>query len=78
MPKTEASNPDSVLVKRRIEKQAREAVGDRVRSIEVRVVGKNATVQARGVKLFQKKSVRKALENLPALTGLRTVIEVAD
>ncbi len=65
-------------LKRRIEKQAREAIGDRARSIEVRVVGKSAVVQARGVKLFQKRNVRKSLEGIPALTGLRSTIEVVD
>jgi hypothetical protein len=67
-----------LALKRRIEKQARESVGDRVRSIEVRVVGKTAVVQARGVKLFQKRNVRKSLESLPALSGLRSSIEVLD
>ncbi len=65
-------------LKRRIEKQAREVVGDRARSIEVRVVGKVAVVQARGVKLFQKRNVRKSLEGIPSLSGLRSSIEVLD
>ena len=68
---------DSAL-KRRIEKQARDAVGERARSIEVKVVGKNAVVQARGVKFYQKRGVRKSLETLPALSGLRSMIEVVD
>jgi hypothetical protein len=65
-------------LKRRIERQAREAVGDRARSVEVRVVGKGAVVQARGVKFFQKRAVRKSLESIPALSGLRSTIEVVD
>jgi hypothetical protein len=65
-------------LKRRIEKQAREAVGDRARTIDVRIVGKVAVVQARGVKLFQKRGVRKSLESMPGLSGLRTSIEVLD
>jgi hypothetical protein len=68
---------DSAL-KRRIEKQALEAVGDRARSIEVRIVGKNATVQARGVKFYQKRGVRKSLEGIPSLSGMRATIEIAD
>ncbi len=67
-----------VALKKRIEKQARELVGDRARSIEVRVVGKTAVVQARGVKLFQKRNVRKSLESIPALTGLKAAVEVVD
>ena len=65
-------------LKRRIERQAREAVGERARSIEVRVVGKNAVVQAHGVKFYQKRAVRKSLETIPALSGLRSTIEVGD
>ena len=68
---------DSAL-KRRIEKQARDAVGDRARSIDVKVVGKDAVVQARGVKFLQKRAVRKSLEAIPALSGVRSTIEVVD
>ena len=65
-------------LKARIEKQARTYVGDRARSIEVHVDQKTATIQARGVKFYQKRAVRKSLEFLPALTGLRSTIEVMD
>ena len=68
---------DSAL-KKRIEKQAREAVGDRARSLEVRVAGKDVSIQARGVRFYQKRAVRKSLESIPALSGLRSTIEVAD
>ena len=70
-------NQDANL-RRRIEAQARAVVGDRTRSVEVRVVGKSAVIQARGVKFYQKRAVRKSLESLPAITGLRTTIEVND
>jgi len=62
----------------RIEKQARSAVGDRARLIDVQVEGRSVTVQARGVKFLQKRAVRKSLESLPALSGLRSTIEVLD
>ncbi len=65
-------------LKARIEKQAKTYVGDRARSIEVHVAQKTATVQARGVKFYQKRGVRKSLESLPALSGLRSTIEVLD
>ncbi len=65
-------------LKDRIERQARQAVGDHARSIEVRLVGRNVAIQARGVKFYQKRGVRKALEALPALSGLRSTIEIAD
>jgi len=62
----------------RVERQAKVAVGDRARSIDVRIEGRSATVQARGVKFLQKRAVRKSLESLPALSGLRSTIEVLD
>ena len=65
-------------LKARIEKQARTYLGDRVRTVEVEVDQRNATVRARGVKFLQKRSVRKTIETLPALSGLRTTIEVED
>jgi len=68
---------DSTL-RARIERQANMAVGDRARSIDVRVDGRRATVRARGVKFLQKRGVRKSLESLPALSGLRSTIDVLD
>ena len=65
-------------LKRRVERQAREAVGDRVQSVEVRVIGKDVAIRAHGVRFYQKRAVRKSLESLPALSGLRSVIEVGD
>ena len=65
-------------LKQRIEKQARESVGDHVRTLDVQVKGKSATIHARGVRFYQKRSVRRALEGLPALTGLRSMINLDD
>ena len=65
-------------LKQRIEKQARDVVGDRARTIEVKVAGKSASVHVRGVKFYQKRGVRRTLEAIPALTGLRSTIEVSD
>ena len=62
----------------RIEKQARLQVGERARNVEVEVDGRNATVRATGVKFYQKRAVRRSLETLPALAGLRSTIEVLD
>ena len=75
---TDSLDSAQATLKTRIEKQARQAVGDRVRSIEVHVDQKTATIQARGVKFIQKRSVRKSLEALPALSGLRSTIEILD
>jgi hypothetical protein len=68
---------DSAL-KRRIERQAREVVGNRARSVEVKLDGKEAAVVVSGVKFFQKRAVRKQLEGIPSLAGLRSTIEVVD
>ncbi|WP_435009628.1 hypothetical protein P12x_000885 [Tundrisphaera lichenicola] len=68
---------DSAL-KRRVEKQAREAVGDRARQLDVRVVGKDVAIRARGVRFLQKRAVRKSLESLPVLSGVRSTIQVDD
>ncbi len=63
-------------LKRRIEKQAATAVGDKVRGVDVRVVGRSITIQAHGSRLFQRRAVKKALEGLPGLSGYRAVVEV--
>ena len=65
-------------IKRRLERQASAAVGDRTKAIEVRVVGRSITIQARGVKFLQKRAVRRSLETLPGLTGYRSVVEIVD
>lgn len=66
------------MLKRRVEKQAVNAVGDRVRSVEVHVVGRSITIQARGVKIFQRRAVRRDLERLPGISGYRSVVELVD
>ena len=65
-------------IKRRIERQARDTIGDRARSIDVRVVGRDITIKAHGTRLFQRRTVRHLLEGLPALSGYRSVVEVND
>ncbi len=65
-------------LKRRIERQVREAVGDRVRSVEVRVVGRNVAIRAEASRFWQRRSVRRTLESLPGLSGYRTTIDVGD
>jgi hypothetical protein len=71
-PATDAS------VKRNIERQIRDALGDRVRSLEVRVSGRNVLVVAKPARFWQKRSVRRTLDTLPALSGYQARIEVDD
>jgi hypothetical protein len=73
------SDPSAdAILKRRIEKQAHDAVGDRVKELNVRVVGRSVTIQAHGTRFLQRRAVRKALESLPGLSGYRSTIEVKD
>jgi hypothetical protein len=65
-------------LKRRIEKQAREAVGGKVGSIDVRVVGREVTILAHGARFWQKRAVRSTLEALPGLSGYKAVVELVD
>ena len=71
------SDPASdAAAKRRIERQVRESLGSRLRSFDVRVVGREVTVQARTTRFWQRRGVRSALESLPALSGYKTNIRV--
>jgi hypothetical protein len=65
-------------LKRRIERQAREAVGSKVKSIDVRVVDSEVTILAHGTRLWQRKNVRSELERLPALSGYKAIVELVD
>ncbi len=77
-PKTKSDPASDAERKRRIERQVREALGDRVRSTEVRVVGRNVAIRAEASRFWQRRSVRRTLESLPGLAGYRTTIDVGD
>jgi hypothetical protein len=73
------SEPQSdAAIKRKIEKQIRDTLGDRVRSVEVRVSGKNVLVVAQATRFWQKRLVRRSLETLPGLAGYRARIQLED
>lgn len=65
-------------LKRRIERQITESVGSRLRFYEVRVTDRNVTIRARATRFWQRRSVRHALESLPALTGNHARVEMVD
>ena len=65
-------------LKRRVEHQIQESLGDRVRSVEVRVVGRDVTILAKPARFWQRRTVRRTLEMLPSLTGYHAKIEVED
>jgi hypothetical protein len=76
-----ATEPEAVTdasVKRKIEKQIRDTLGDRVRSVEVRVSGRNILIVGQATRFWQKRTVRRALETLPALEGYRARIDLDD
>ncbi len=75
----EKSEPlTDATVKRKIEKQIRETLGDRVRSLEVRVSGRNVLIVGKATRFWQKRAVRRSLETLPVLEGYRARIQLDD
>jgi hypothetical protein len=63
-------------LKRRLEYQIRTAYGDHLKTLEVRVVGRNVSIHARALRFWQRRGLRRSLESLPSLAGLRKTIEV--
>jgi hypothetical protein len=65
-------------LKRRIERQIHDAVGDRVRDVEVLVVGGKVTIRARATRFWQRRTVRRTLEGLPGLSGYHPSVEILE
>jgi hypothetical protein len=65
-------------LKRRIEKQVEQALGDRVRSVEVRVTGKTVVFRAHASRFWYRRSVRRSLETMPLPSGYRAHVEAVD
>jgi hypothetical protein len=65
-------------LKRRIERQIRESLADRVGEVDVRVVGRDVTIRARATRFWQRRTVRRTLETLPGLAGYRPRIEMLE
>ena len=65
-------------LKRRIERQIHDSLGDRVQDVEVRVVGRDVTIRAKATRFWQRRTVRRALESMPGLAGYRPTIEILD
>ncbi len=65
-------------LKRRVETQIGESLGGKLRSFEVRVVGRDVVILARPARFWQKRGVRNALDSLPSLIGYKARIEVID
>jgi hypothetical protein len=71
------SDPD-LIARRRIERQIRATLGDKIRSFDVQITGRNAVVTAQPSRFWLRRSVRRSLETLPALRGYRVRIDVGD
>lgn len=65
-------------VKRRIERLIGDNLGDRLRTYEVRVVGKEVMIKAKATRFWQKRSVRGALDSLPGLNSYKLSVEMID
>lgn len=72
------TDPADAALKRRIERQIQETLGDRVRSVEVRVIGRDLTIHAKTARFWQRRNVRRTLESLPGLSGYHATVEVDD
>jgi hypothetical protein len=70
-----ATNAD---VKRQVERQIRETLGDKVQSVQVRVSGKNVLIVAKPAWFWQKRAVRRTLESLSVLDGYRVKVDLGD
>ncbi len=76
VPRVDAEEDDAIRA--RIDTQIRENLGTSLKSYELRVVGREVTLLARVNRFWQKRAIRNALENLPALKGYKTRIDVTE
>ena len=65
-------------LQRRVEAQVRQALGPRLRALEVHVVDRAITIRARPARFWQRRAVRRGIETLPALNGYKAIIDVED
>ncbi len=77
-PEIESETSSELVAKRRIEREIRDTLGDRVRYVDVRITGRNAVVTAQPSRFWLRRSVRHSLETLSSLEGYRARIEIKD
>ncbi|WP_165251004.1 hypothetical protein [Paludisphaera soli] len=65
-------------VKRRVEKQVQEALGDRVKDVQVRVSGRSVSIRARPSRFWHRWGARRALDALPMPSGYRAHVDLID
>jgi hypothetical protein len=66
------------VIKRRIEKQVQQTIGDRARSVEIRVSGRSVVIRAQAARFWQRRSLRRSLEIMPLPAGYRSKVEMLD
>jgi hypothetical protein len=73
------SDPDAeAAIRRRVEKQIQQSLGDRVRSVEVRVSGRTVYLRAQVAWFWQRRAVRRSLETMPLPAGYQAKVESVD
>lgn len=65
-------------LKRKLEAKVKDAVGNRARDIEVRVVDRNVMIRAKVDRFWNRRNVRRTIETLPALSGYKAKVEIDD
>lgn len=65
-------------VRRRVEKQVRDALGGRVKDVDVKVSGRNVVVRARASRFWYRWTTRRTLNSLPMPAGYRARVELLD
>ena len=64
--------------KKRIENHVQQAVGDRVRSVEIEVSGRTVIIRAQAYRFWQRRAVRRSLETMTLPSGYRARVEMVD
>ncbi len=75
---SEAGLDPDVVARRRIERQISATLGDKVRSFDVSVTGRNVVIFAEPSRFWLRRTVRRSLETLPILQGYRSRIDVGE
>jgi hypothetical protein len=75
-PATES--PTDTAFKRRVMKEVREKLGNRVSTVDVRVAGRDVLIRAKVPRFWQRRGVRNDLQSLSVLTGYKSAVELVD
>ena len=79
--KREDIEPDAAAdasLKRKVEAQAANASGRLARSIDVRVKDRKVTIRAQASRPWNRRALRKNLEGLPSLAGVKWDVDIVD